>query len=129
VGDNPYGPFTFQGEILTPVVGWTTHHSIVEFKGKWYLFFHDSVPSGGRTWLRSMKVVELNTITTEKSKRLKDWKTINRNFSPFNNMKPFGFSQNLNNFKHLRMQHFRHYILLFLIIPLMALLKTEVSYG
>jgi hypothetical protein len=58
-GDNPYGPFTFQGEILTPVVGWTTHHSIVEFKGKWYLFFHDSVPSGGRTWLRSMKVVEI----------------------------------------------------------------------
>jgi len=41
------------------VVGWTTHHSIVEFKGKWYLFFHDSVPSGGKTWLRSMKVVEL----------------------------------------------------------------------
>ena len=58
-GDNPYGPFTFQGEILTPVVGWTTHHSIVEFEGKWYLFFHDSVPSGGRTWLRSMKVVEI----------------------------------------------------------------------
>jgi hypothetical protein len=41
------------------VVGWTTHHSIVEFKGKWYLFFHDSVPSGGKTWLRSMKVIEL----------------------------------------------------------------------
>ena len=58
-GDNPYGPFTFQGEILTPVVGWTTHHSIIEFKGKWYLFFHDSVPSGGKTWLRSMKVIEL----------------------------------------------------------------------
>lgn len=58
-GDNPYGPFTYQGVILTPVVGWTTHHSIVEFKGKWYLFHHDSVPSGGRTWLRSMKVIEL----------------------------------------------------------------------
>lgn len=58
-GDSPYGPFTYQGVILTPVVGWTTHHSIVEFKGKWYLFHHDSVPSGGRTWLRSMKVVEL----------------------------------------------------------------------
>lgn len=58
-GDNPYGPFTYQGVILTPVVGWTTHHSIVEFKGKWYLFHHDSVPSGGKTWLRSMKVVEL----------------------------------------------------------------------
>lgn len=59
IGDNPYGPFTYQGIILTPVVGWTTHHSIVEFNGKWYLFHHDSVPSGGRTWLRSMKVIEL----------------------------------------------------------------------
>ncbi len=58
-GDNPYGPFTYQGVILTPVVGWTTHHSICEFKGKWYLFHHDSVPSGGRTWLRSLKVIEL----------------------------------------------------------------------
>ncbi len=57
--DNPYGPFTFGGVLLEPVVGWTTHHSICEFKGKWYLFHHDSVPSGGRTWLRSMKVLEL----------------------------------------------------------------------
>ena len=60
IGDNPYGPFTYQGVILTPVVGWTTHHCIVEFKGKWYLFHHDSVPSGGRTWLRSLKVCELH---------------------------------------------------------------------
>jgi len=59
IGDNPYGPFTYAGVILTPVVGWTTHHSIVEFEGKWYLFHHDSVPSGGKTWLRSIKVVEL----------------------------------------------------------------------
>ena len=58
-GDNPYGPFTYQGVILTPVVGWTTHHSILEFKGKWFLFYHDAVPSGGKTWLRSMKMVEL----------------------------------------------------------------------
>jgi len=59
IGDNPYGPFVYQGVILTPVVGWTTHHSIVEFKGKWYLFHHDCVPSGGKTWLRSLKVIEL----------------------------------------------------------------------
>jgi hypothetical protein len=58
-GDNPYGPFTYRGVILTPVVGWTTHHAIVEFKSKWYLFHHDCVPSGGKTWLRSLKVVEL----------------------------------------------------------------------
>lgn len=59
IGDNPYGPFTYQGVIMTPVVGWTTHHSILEFKGKWYLFYHDAVPSGGKTWLRSMKMIEL----------------------------------------------------------------------
>jgi len=59
IGDNPYGPFTYKGVILTPVVGWTTHHSICEFKGKWYLFYHDSVLSGGKTWLRSIKVREL----------------------------------------------------------------------
>jgi len=59
IGDNPYGPFMYQGVILTPVVGWTTHHSIVEFEGKWYLFHHDAVPSGGKTWLRSMKVTEI----------------------------------------------------------------------
>jgi hypothetical protein len=59
IGDNPYGPFTYKGVILTPVIGWTTHHSIVEYKGKWYLFHHDSVPSGGKTWLRSMKIIEM----------------------------------------------------------------------
>ena len=59
VGDSPYGPFTYKGVILTPVVGWTTHHSICKVKGKWYLFYHDSVPSGGKTWLRSIKVREL----------------------------------------------------------------------
>ena len=59
IGDNPYGPFTYKGVILTPVVGWTTHHCIVEYKGKWYLFHHDAAPSGGRSWLRSLKVCEL----------------------------------------------------------------------
>ncbi len=59
MGDNPYGPFVYKGVILTPVVGWTTHHSICEIGGKWYLFYHDSVPSGGKTWLRSIKVREL----------------------------------------------------------------------
>ena len=58
-GDNPYGPFTYRGVILTPVVGWTTHHAIVEFKKRWYLFHHDCGPSKGKTWLRSLKVTEL----------------------------------------------------------------------
>ena len=34
IGDSPVGPFIYGGRILEPVVGWTTHHSIAEFKGK-----------------------------------------------------------------------------------------------
>ena len=60
VGDNPYGPFTYQGQVLRPVVGWTTHHSICEYEGRWYLFYHDSLLSGGVTHLRSVKVAELH---------------------------------------------------------------------
>ena len=59
IGDNPYGPFTYAGRILNPVVGWTSHHSIIEFNGKWYLFYHDSSLSKGVTHLRSVKVAEL----------------------------------------------------------------------
>lgn len=59
IGDSPYGPFTYQGVILTPVLGWTTHHSIVQFRGKWYLFYHDCQLSGGETHLRNIKMTEL----------------------------------------------------------------------
>jgi len=59
IGDNPYGPFTYQGVLLDPVVGWTTHHSIVEYGGQWYLCYHDCVPSNDITHLRSLKVQQL----------------------------------------------------------------------
>ncbi|GGW60700.1 glycoside hydrolase family 43 protein [Alishewanella tabrizica] len=59
MGDSPYGPFTYQGRILEPVVGWTTHHSICEFNGTWYLFYHDSILSEGVTHLRSVKMTPL----------------------------------------------------------------------
>lgn len=58
-GENPYGPFTYRGRILNPVIGWTSHHSIVEFDNKWYLFYHDSSLSKGVTHLRNIKVTEL----------------------------------------------------------------------
>jgi hypothetical protein len=58
-GDNPYGPFTYQGRILNPVIGWTSHHSICEVDNKWYLFYHDSSLSKGVTHLRSIKVAEI----------------------------------------------------------------------
>ena len=60
VGDSPYGPFTYRGRIMTPVIGWTTHHSIVEFEGRSYLFYHDSSLSEGVTHLRCVKVTELH---------------------------------------------------------------------
>jgi hypothetical protein len=59
IGDNPCGPFTYAGRILNPVVGWTSHHSIVEFNNEWYLFYHDSSLSKGITHLRSIKVAKI----------------------------------------------------------------------
>jgi hypothetical protein len=58
IGDNPLGPFTYKGVVLNPVQGWTNHHSIIEFKGKWYLFYHDTQLSN-KTHLRNIKVTEL----------------------------------------------------------------------
>lgn len=58
-GDSPYGPFTYKGIILKPVEGWTSHHSIIEKDGKWYLFYHD-VQLSGKTYLRNVKVTELH---------------------------------------------------------------------
>lgn len=58
-GDTPTGPFVYRGRILNPVVGWTTHHSIVEFQGRWCLFYHDAALSGGIDNKRCIKVTEL----------------------------------------------------------------------
>ncbi len=59
IGDNPYGPFTYKGRILNPVVGWTSHHSVCEIEGKSYLFYHDASLSKGVTHLRSVKYTEI----------------------------------------------------------------------
>jgi len=57
--DKPEGPFTYQGRILEPVLGWTTHHSIVPIDGEWYLFYHDCELSGGVTHERCVKYMKL----------------------------------------------------------------------
>lgn len=59
IGESPYGPFTYAGRILEPVVGWTSHHSIAKWQGKWWLFYHDSVLSEGVTHLRSVKMAPI----------------------------------------------------------------------
>ena len=57
-GDKPYGPFTYRGHFLLPVQGWTTHHSIIQTGGKWWLFYADTQLSN-KNHLRNVKVTEL----------------------------------------------------------------------
>lgn len=58
-GKSPLGPFTYGGRFMEPVEGWTTHHSIIQIKGKWYIFYHDTQLSG-KTHLRNVKVTQLH---------------------------------------------------------------------
>jgi len=41
MGSHPMGPFTMAGVIMDESPScWTNHHSIIEYKGQWYLFYH-----------------------------------------------------------------------------------------
>lgn len=42
-GSSPMGPFEPKGVIMDRSASgcWTNHHSIVEYRGRWYLFYHD----------------------------------------------------------------------------------------
>ncbi len=42
MSDKPLGPYEFKGIIMaqSPSACWTNHHSLVEYKGEWYLFYH-----------------------------------------------------------------------------------------
>ncbi|WNH12508.1 family 43 glycosylhydrolase [Thalassobellus suaedae] len=42
MSDNPLGPFEYKGVILPKMNSGTSHHSIVEYKGQWYMFYHNS---------------------------------------------------------------------------------------
>lgn len=39
--DAPLGPWTYRGVVLEPTGCDTNHGSIVEYKGEWFLFYHD----------------------------------------------------------------------------------------
>jgi hypothetical protein len=41
-GDTPMGPFKYKGVIMdeSPTGCWTNHHSIIQYKGQWILFYH-----------------------------------------------------------------------------------------
>jgi hypothetical protein len=46
-GNNPMGPFQYAGVIMdeSPMNCWTNHQSLFEFKGQWYLFYHQNAYS------------------------------------------------------------------------------------
>jgi len=51
--DTPMGPFTYRGIAMENIANGTNHHSFVEYKGQWYLFYHDwSISNNNR--LRSI---------------------------------------------------------------------------
>jgi hypothetical protein len=61
MGDNPMGPFTVTGVIMdeSPSGCWTNHHSVIEFRDQWYLFYHDQDLSPKFDKVRSIRVDSL----------------------------------------------------------------------
>ena len=58
ISDSPLGPWEYKGIYMEPTDSYTNHGSIVEFKGQWYSFYHNSALSG-HDWLRSICVDKL----------------------------------------------------------------------
>jgi len=61
IGNNPLGPFKFAGVIMdeSPIGCWTNHHSIVQFKNQWYLFYHHNDYSPQFDKSRSVRIDSL----------------------------------------------------------------------
>lgn len=61
IGDNPLGPFKVTGVIMdeSPTGCWTNHHSILPFKGQWYLFYHHNDYSPAFDKARSIRADSL----------------------------------------------------------------------
>ncbi|RED58587.1 family 43 glycosylhydrolase [Cohnella lupini] len=55
---HPLGPWTYRGIFLEPTGCSTTHGSVAEYKGKWYLFYHNQAISEQGN-LRSVCIDEL----------------------------------------------------------------------
>ncbi|MFL9843586.1 family 43 glycosylhydrolase [Flavobacterium rhizosphaerae] len=62
VGDNPLGPFTVTGVIMdeSPTGCWTNHHSVIQFKKQWYLFYHHNDLSPEFDKNRSVRIDSLS---------------------------------------------------------------------
>lgn len=57
MGDNPYGPFTYKGVVnANRNTGAQDHHSMLEYYGKWYFFYHVGNYNGGTLYRRNVSV-------------------------------------------------------------------------
>ncbi len=59
IGSSPMGPFTYAGKLMEHAASVTQHGSVVEFHGKWYVFYHTSELSNGNSFRRSVCVDQL----------------------------------------------------------------------
>ena len=58
---NPLGPYTYKGLIMAEHANgcWTNHHSIINYKGQWYLFYHHNAFSPNDDKRRSVQIEKL----------------------------------------------------------------------
>jgi hypothetical protein len=58
---SPMGPFEWKGVLLDESASgcWTSHHSIVDYRGQWYLFYHDRDLSPANDKRRSIRADKL----------------------------------------------------------------------
>lgn len=58
---HPMGPYEYKGLIMKEHANgcWTNHHSIVNFKGQWYLFYHQNDYSPNDDKRRSVRIEKL----------------------------------------------------------------------
>jgi len=61
MGSDPLGPFEYKGIFMdeSPTFCWTNHHSIIEYEGQWYLFYHHNDLSPQFDKNRSVRVDSL----------------------------------------------------------------------
>lgn len=62
MSESPEGPYTFKGLIMDewPDKCWTNHHSIVQYRGQWYLFYHHNDYSPSFDKCRSVRIDSLS---------------------------------------------------------------------
>ena len=58
---NPLGPYEYKGLIMAEHANgcWTNHHSIINYKGQWYLFYHHNPFSPNDNKRRSVQIEKL----------------------------------------------------------------------